>query len=159
MFKGAGFCLNYNCIHFAKPTFYLGSEEAFTCATCEKPGYLEKNRDSYEGNGLIRTVVTHYKYDVVSREYLFKAVVTDENLPGQRTLHLYRPFIHFDKSALKLAENELAKIATGHSGLTIDFDMPRESFQAALDKLSTSLQSEYLKADLGSNFHALGEVT
>lgn len=156
MFKGAGFCLNYNCIHFAKPTFYLGSEEGYICSTCDKPGYLEKNRDSYEGNGLIKTVVTHYKYDVISREYLFKAFVTDEYLPGSRTLHLYRPFIYFDKSALKLAEAELAKVATGHSGLTIDFDMDAKTFSEALAKLAKSLQSEYLRADLGSGFTSLG---
>ena len=159
MLKGAGFCLNFNCIHFGKPNFYMGTEEAYLCTTCEKYGYLEKNKNFYEGYGLIKTAVVHFKFDVISREYLMQASVTNDTLPGNRVMHLYRPFIHFDKSALKIAEQSLAEVATGHKGLIIDFDMDKETFKQALDKLSESLQSEYLKADLGPEFHSLGELT
>jgi len=155
--KGAGYCLNYNCLSYIRPHFVMGMDESYRCIVCAEWGYLEKNAQSYEGSGLINSVTVHFKYDVVSRSYKAKAIVTDVNLPGKRMLNVYRPFIHFDKSALMLAEKALADVASGHSGLTIDFDMDKKEFQKTMDKLSESLQSEYLRADLGSGFVSLGE--
>lgn len=156
MFRGAGFCLDTNCPAYARPNFYMGTEEAYKCRLCGQWGYLEKNHSELHGYGLCRTVTVHFKYDHLSRTYKAQASVIDEALPAKdntKTFHMYHPFIHVDSSALKLAEKAMADIATGHGGITIDLDMDNKLFKEALSKLDNSLStSEFLKADLGSDF-------
>lgn len=161
VFKGAGFCINSECICFYRPTFYMGTEESYLCRACNKYGFLEKNYQTYQGTGLIRTVVTHFKYDPVSKHYHGQASVEDKAIPEFNTmkLHLYRPFIRTDKSALMLAEKAFADVATGHSGLIMDYSGDVKLYKEGLAKLAKSLQSEYLRADLGLDFISMGELT
>lgn len=161
MFKGAGFCINVKCICCHRPNFYMGTEESYLCRACNELGFLEKNYQTYQGTGLVRTVVTHYKYDPASRHYHGQAIVEDKAIPefNTRVLHLYHPFIRTDKSALVLAEKAFADVATGHSGLILDYSGDDNLYKEGLAKLARSLQSEYLRADLGPDFISLGELT
>lgn len=160
MIKGAGYCLTPGCPWFFRSQFYMGLEKAFKCSTCHEYGYLEPNVTWFEGYGLCREAQVHFKYDPHSKSYTRTAIVTINELdPVQNTrvVHSNHPFIVSDVSAKRIAEQGLANIASGHSGIIIDLSADDKLFEEALAKLATSLEtSEILRADMGSDFVPLG---
>jgi hypothetical protein len=156
MIKGAGYCLTPGCPRFYQAAFYMGSDKSYRCSICREWGYLEPNAMYIEGYGLCREARVHFKYDPTSKRYRSTAIVTIDTLdPVQNTrvIHSNHPFIMSDVSATRLAEQALANVASGHSGLTIDLCAEDKVFEESLVKLAASLRtSEILRADLGSEF-------
>lgn len=160
MIKGAGYCLTPGCPFFYKPAFFMGLEAAFKCVTCSEWGYLEPNKTWFSGYGLCREAKVHFRYDADIRRYMSTAVVTNDALDpieNTRTIHLNQPFIVSDKTALRMAEQAMANVASGHSGISIDLSGDKKLFEEAIAKLANSLEtSDILRADLGSDFVPLG---
>jgi hypothetical protein len=157
--KGAGYCLTPGCPRFYQAAFYMGFEKSYRCSICNEWGYLEPNATYYEGYGLCREARVHFKYDLTAKKYRSTAIITIESLDpilNTRVIHSNHPFIMSDFSATRLAEQALANVASGHSGITIDLSADDKVFDDAIAKLALSLKtSEILHADLGSDFVSL----
>ncbi len=85
--RGAGFCLWKPCSAYAQAFFLLEAPQTFECPVCLRPGLVECERASREGqDALYGEVRVDFDFDPVRRVYRNCALTTDGRRQSSFTL-------------------------------------------------------------------------
>ena len=112
MRRGVGYCKEKACEEFTRGVFLLNHEGEFRCAGCGQPGWIERERGCYHGDGeRFKEVRVEFNFDPADGIYREVAIVQDVSLWGRaRVYTLQSPLIRTEKRALKVAEAILANL-------------------------------------------------
>lgn len=102
--RGAGFCLRGACSAYARPFFLLEAPDTFECPVCLRPGFVESERASREGNDpLCSEVRIDFDFDPIRRVYRKRALTIDGRLLGrQASFTLQSPLIDSRERAVRV---------------------------------------------------------
>ncbi len=158
MRRGVGYCEDESCEEFTRGVFLLNQEGEFCCPACGKPGRVERERGTCQGEGeRFKEVRVEYNFDSVDVVYREVAIVQDVSLWGPaRVYTLQSPLIRTEKRALKVAEAILANLnrspgpalrgeIPSTSEVVLSFDQPVEEFCRQLQRLQEDWQSSGLR--------------
>lgn len=152
--RGAGYCLNQECMEFGKGVFLLNYGEDFYCPVCACLGIIMGEAGQFQNDSAcIRSVRVEFDYDAGQERYRSLAMIWDPELPeaGTNTYELRSPLIHTKDRALKTAEALLASLQRVSDigefrdkiprspEFILDLDKSRADFQRECEQLGREL--------------------
>ena len=159
--RGAGFCVQMDCIDYHKGVFLLDHKGQFFCSRCRKLGkkVMEYGVSDNDTSLDFWQVRLEYGYDIETDSYRSIVIISDEEMPKEGNRYtLYNPLLKTDKRAILTAEALLGTLMMADSSIfakgyiptnmtiNLDFDQPLTEVKSRLEDFSNVIKQSRLRA-------------